>query len=58
MGDRKWELVVYGYLCSGELWEHELGFHPTSSPIIPEHPTHHIIGFENLKVIGIFEQVQ
>jgi hypothetical protein len=29
-----------------------LGFRPTSSPNIPEGPTHHVIGFQNLKSLG------
>ncbi len=29
-----------------------LGFRPTSSPNIPEGPTHHVIGFKNLKSLG------
>jgi hypothetical protein len=29
-----------------------LGLRPTSSPNIPEGPTHHVIGFKNLKSLG------
>jgi hypothetical protein len=38
IGGSKIGNLVYGWWCSGELWEHKLGFHPTSIPIIPEGP--------------------
>jgi hypothetical protein len=45
--------LVYGWWCSGEVREPELGFRPTSLPIVPEGPPHQIIiGFRNSESLG------